>query len=75
MIELYRRIWVVTGRQQIILIILSLLVAALAAVPLQFQKGIINGLSESMQMQQMLTSPLVTNEKQTQRVFINAIQQ
>ncbi|MEM7464813.1 MAG: ABC transporter transmembrane domain-containing protein [Pseudomonadota bacterium] len=54
MVELYRRIWIVTGRQQIILIVLSLLVAALAAAPLQFQKDIINGLSESMQMQQLV---------------------
>lgn len=54
MLELYRRIWIATGQQQIILIVLSLLVAALAAIPLQFQKDIINGLSDAMQSQQLL---------------------
>lgn len=48
MIELYRRIWTTTWRDQLILIVFSLLVAALAALPLQFQKTIINGLTDSM---------------------------
>lgn len=46
MVDLYRRIWTATGSAQIVLIVLSLSVAALAAVPLQFQMSIINGLSE-----------------------------
>ena len=48
MIELYKRIWKVTGRSQFLLIALSLIVAALAAVPLQFQKDIVNGLDRGM---------------------------
>lgn len=54
MIELYRRIWLVTSRQQMVLIVLSLCVATLAAVPLQYQKDIINGLSDGMEKQQLL---------------------
>ncbi len=48
MVELYRRLWLATGKEQIILIVLSLLVAAIAAVPLQLQKDIINGLTQKM---------------------------
>lgn len=44
--ELYRAIWRVTGRQQPWLILLSLLVAALAAVPLKFQQLVVNSLVE-----------------------------
>lgn len=47
MFQLYAAIWRVSGRRQIILIILSIAVAALAAVPLGFQKEIINGLTDS----------------------------
>jgi ABC-type multidrug transport system fused ATPase/permease subunit len=54
MVELYKRIWAVTGRKQLVLIVLSLCVAALAALPLQFQKDIINGLSKAMEKQQLL---------------------
>jgi len=54
MVEMYKRIWIATGRQQIASIILSLCVAALAAIPLQFQKDIINGLSDSMERQKLL---------------------
>lgn len=54
MIELYRRIWAISARQQVVLIVLSLLIAALAAVPLQFQKTIINGLTESMDRKRLL---------------------
>ncbi len=54
MIELYRRIWEVTGRSQILLIALSIIVAALAAVPLQFQKDIINGLDEGMEVRTLV---------------------
>lgn len=48
MLDLYRAIWRATGRQQVVMIILSLLVAALAAVPLNYQKDIINGLGEGI---------------------------
>lgn len=44
--ELYRAVWRTTGRQQLLLIILSLLVAGMAAVPLKFQQLIVNGLVE-----------------------------
>ena len=44
MIELYRTIWRVTGRQQVLLIALSLLISVLAAAPLKFQQLVINGL-------------------------------
>lgn len=44
--ELYRAVWRVTGREQILLIGLSLVVAALAAAPLKFQQLAINSLVE-----------------------------
>jgi ABC-type bacteriocin/lantibiotic exporter with double-glycine peptidase domain len=44
--ELYRAIWRITGRQQLLLIALALLVAGLAAAPLKFQQLVINGLVE-----------------------------
>jgi ABC-type bacteriocin/lantibiotic exporter with double-glycine peptidase domain len=44
--ELYRAIWRVTGRQQLLLIALAVLVASLAAAPLKFQQLVINGLVE-----------------------------
>lgn len=47
MFNLYATIWRVSGRQQILLILISMAIAALAAVPLNFQKDIINGLTES----------------------------
>jgi ABC-type bacteriocin/lantibiotic exporter with double-glycine peptidase domain len=43
---LYRVIWRITGRQQILLIGLSVIVAALAAAPLKFQQLVINSLVE-----------------------------
>ncbi len=46
MLDLYRAVWRVTGRQQPLLIGLSLLVAALAAVPLKFQQLVVNSLIE-----------------------------
>ncbi|MCR9134456.1 MAG: ABC transporter ATP-binding protein [Alphaproteobacteria bacterium] len=46
MLELYRGIWSASKRAQLIVIALSITVAGLAAVPLQFQKSIINGLTE-----------------------------
>lgn len=45
MFSLYKAIWQVSGRRQIILILLSIAIAALAAVPLSFQKDIINALT------------------------------
>ncbi|WP_204114929.1 ABC transporter transmembrane domain-containing protein [Shimia biformata] len=44
MLKMYRAIWQVSGRRQLVLIALSIAIAALAAVPLEFQKQIINGL-------------------------------
>ena len=54
MIELYKRIWATTWRDQIILIVFSLIIAALAAAPLQFQKTIINGLTDSMERNRLV---------------------
>lgn len=51
--ELYRAVWRTTGREQILLIGLSLLVAALAAVPLKFQQLAINSLVESGSVPQL----------------------
>ncbi|MFT4960142.1 MAG: ABC-type bacteriocin/lantibiotic exporter with double-glycine peptidase domain [Paracoccaceae bacterium] len=45
MLSLYTAIWHVSGRRQIVLILLSIAIAALAAVPLSFQKDIINALT------------------------------
>jgi hypothetical protein len=42
--DLYRVIWRITGRQQLLLIPLSVVVAALAAAPLKFQQLVINSL-------------------------------
>ena len=44
--DLYRVIWRITGRQQLLLIALSLTVAALAAAPLKFQQLVVNSLVE-----------------------------
>ena len=54
MLELYQRIWRNTGPAQIVLVVLSLAVAALAAVPLQYQKEIVNGLADGMERQELL---------------------
>jgi len=45
MFKLYRAIWRASAGRQIILIILSIAIAALAAVPLEFQRDIINHLT------------------------------
>lgn len=47
MIQLYSTIWRVSGRRQFILILLSLAVAGLSAVPLSYQKEIINALTHA----------------------------
>ena len=52
--DLYRQVWIVTGRAQIVLIILSVLIASLAALPLQFQKEIINGLAGTIEQKRLL---------------------
>ncbi|MDW4497129.1 ABC transporter transmembrane domain-containing protein [Sulfitobacter sp. D35] len=46
MFELYRAIWTISGRRQIVLIVLSAMIAALAAAPLKFQQEIINHLAD-----------------------------
>ncbi|MEM1007294.1 MAG: ABC transporter transmembrane domain-containing protein, partial [Pseudomonadota bacterium] len=45
MFRLYSAIWRVSAGRQVILILLSIAVAALAAVPLEFQRDIINHLT------------------------------
>ncbi len=47
MLKLYTAIWRASAGRQIILIVLSLAVAALAAVPLEFQRDIINHLTST----------------------------
>jgi ABC-type bacteriocin/lantibiotic exporter with double-glycine peptidase domain len=42
--DLYRAVWRVSSREQVVLIVLSLIVAALAAAPLKFQQLVVNGL-------------------------------
>ena len=46
----YRRIWNLSGRSQIVLIGLSVLVSVLAAAPLHFQKELVNGLTYGISM-------------------------
>jgi len=46
MLNLYAAIWRVSGRRQIVLIMLSIAIAALAAAPLKFQKEIVNLLTD-----------------------------
>lgn len=46
MLELYRAVWRVSGREQLALIVLAAMVAALASLPLRFQQLAINGLVE-----------------------------
>lgn len=47
MFQLYAAIWRVSARRQVVLIILSLAIAALAAAPLEFQRDIVNHLTEA----------------------------
>jgi ABC-type bacteriocin/lantibiotic exporter with double-glycine peptidase domain len=54
MIDLYKVLWRATGRSQIVLIVLSILVAVLAAVPLQYQKDIVNGLTGDLELHGLL---------------------
>ncbi|WP_428928409.1 ABC transporter transmembrane domain-containing protein [Marinibacterium sp. SX1] len=52
--DMYAAIWRVSGRRQVILILLSVAIAALAAVPLSYQKDIINELTDDQISQQVL---------------------
>ena len=54
MLELYKAIWRKTGRRQLVLIVLSLMVAGLAAVPLEYQKDIINGIDEGFPTEELI---------------------
>ena len=53
LLYVYRAIWRVTGRQQLLLIALSVMVAALAAVPLRFQQLVVNSLVEGRDIQRV----------------------
>lgn len=46
MLQLYIAIWRVSGRRQLVLIALSIAIAALAALPLKFQQEIVNTLTD-----------------------------
>lgn len=52
--ELYRAAWRVTGRQQLGLILLAMLVAVLAAAPLKLQQLVVNTLVEGGTRQRLL---------------------
>jgi ABC-type bacteriocin/lantibiotic exporter with double-glycine peptidase domain len=51
---LYRRIWLLTGRRQMMLIGLAVVIALLTAAPLEFQKAIINGLGAAMPVPELV---------------------
>ena len=53
MLKLYEAIWRRTARRQVVLIILSSMVAVLAAVPLDYQKKIINGLNQGFDVSEL----------------------
>lgn len=55
MVALYGAIWRHTWRQQLLLIVLSLAVAGLAALPLEFQKQLINGMTDGVGFDVLLT--------------------
>ena len=46
MLQFYLAIWRISAGRQIVLILLSIMVAGLAAAPLKFQKEIVNGLTD-----------------------------
>ncbi len=54
MLEFYSAIWRVTGKRQVFLLILSIVVSALAAVPLDYQKNIVNGLGGALTRDELL---------------------
>ena len=51
---LYRRIWRLTGRRQMMLIGLAVAIALLTAAPLEFQKAMINGLGAGMPVPELV---------------------
>jgi len=53
MADLYRAVWRVTGRQQLVLILLSLLVAAVAVLPLKLQQLVVNSLVRGGDVQRL----------------------
>lgn len=53
MLKLYEAIWRRTARRQIVLIILSAMVAVLAAIPLDYQRKIINGLNQGIDFSEL----------------------
>lgn len=54
MVEFYAAIFRATGRAQIVLIVLSLVVAGLSPVPLEYQKDIVNGLTGGLEKATLL---------------------
>ena len=54
MLKLYETNWRRTARRQIVLIILSAMVAVLAAVPLEYQKNIVNGLNQGVDASEVI---------------------
>ena len=54
MLEFYKAIWRATGRRQILLLVLSIAVSALAAVPLDYQKRIVNGLGGDLKLEELI---------------------
>ncbi|TMV09609.1 ABC transporter ATP-binding protein [Ruegeria sediminis] len=54
MFQLYAAIWRVSSGRQIVLIVLSIAIAALAAVPLEFQRDIVNHLTAQDADKEML---------------------
>jgi len=52
--KLYKAIWRHTAKRQLVLIILSVMVAGLSAVPLDYQKKIINGLTQGLDFSELL---------------------
>lgn len=56
MLELYRLIWSRTRPQQLVLIVLSIVTALLAIVPLELQRHIINGLAHDKETPRVLAT-------------------
>lgn len=52
--KLYKAIWRHTAKRQLVLIVLSVAVAGLAAVPLDYQKEIFNGLTRGLDYSELL---------------------
>lgn len=54
MLNLYRRLWRLTRSTQLLLVCLAIVVAILAAVQLDYQKTIVNGLTEDLAQRDLL---------------------